>query len=177
MHNIIGAVDGCHIPFLERPRNLPPGRNHVTFINRKGSYSINAQIVGGMDRRIYDILLSAPGSFHNAAVWQMSQAKAYLFTLNPRHYVLGDAAYPISDHCLTPYSENEAQASFSKALFNIRHSGARVEQTESIYRMLKRRFPIVKNIRHIQNIIFLTQPLYKFKNRHKSFKGIFYICL
>ena len=34
MHNIIGAVDGCHIPFLERPRNLPPGRNHVTFINR-----------------------------------------------------------------------------------------------------------------------------------------------
>ena len=156
MHNIIGAVDGCHIPFLERPRNLPPGRNHVTFINRKGSYSINAQIVGGMDRRIYDILLSAPGSFHDAAVWQMSQAKAYLSTLNPRHYVLGDAAYPISDHCLTPYSENEAQASFSKALFNIRHSGARVEQPECIYGMLKRRFPIVKNIIHIQFLLFFS---------------------
>ena len=136
------------------------GRNHMTFINRKGIYSINAQIVGGLDRPIYDILLSAPGSFHDAAVWQMSQVKAYLSPLNPRHYVLGDAAYQISDHCLTPYSENEAQASFSKALFNIRHSGVRVEQTESIYRMLKRRFPIVKNIRHIQNIIFLTQPLY-----------------
>ena len=128
MHNIIGAVDGFHIPiFMERPRNLPQGRNHVTFINRKGNYSINPQIVAGLDWRIYDILLSAAGSFHNAAVWQMSQVKAYLSTLNPCHYVLGDAAYPISDHFLTPYSENEAQANFSKALFNIRHSGARVE--------------------------------------------------
>ena len=48
--NIVAGVDGCHIPFLERPRNLPNGRDHVVFINRKGLYSLNAQIIGGFDR-------------------------------------------------------------------------------------------------------------------------------
>ena len=52
LHNVIGAVDGCHIPFLERPRNLPVGRNHVSFINRKGLYSINAQIVASINRKV-----------------------------------------------------------------------------------------------------------------------------
>ena len=52
LHNIIVAVDGCHIPFLERPRNLPVGRNHVSFKNRKGFYSINAQIVAGINRKV-----------------------------------------------------------------------------------------------------------------------------
>ena len=56
--NITGGIDGCHIPFLERPRQIPGGRDHVAFINRKGMYSINAQIVGGIDRKIYDIQLS-----------------------------------------------------------------------------------------------------------------------
>ena len=70
--DVIAGVDGCHIPFLERPRNIPGGRDHVAFINRKGFYSLNAQIVGGIDRRIYDIQLSSPGSYHDAATWTMS---------------------------------------------------------------------------------------------------------
>ena len=139
---------------MERPCNLSQGRNHVTFINRKGNYSINTQIVAGLYWRIYNILLSAPGSFHEAAVWQMSQVKAYLSTLNLRHYVLGDAAYPISDNCLT---ENEAQPNFSKAFHNFRHSGARMEQSECVYSMFKRRFPIVKQMRlELQNAIKVT---------------------
>ena len=55
LHNIIGAVDGCHMPFLGRPRNSSQwvlGRGHVSFINRKGFYSINAQIVAGINRKV-----------------------------------------------------------------------------------------------------------------------------
>ena len=99
-------------------------------------------------RRIYDIVLNAPGSYHDAAVWQMSRVKGWASTLNPRYYILGDSAYPLSDHCLTPYPEEQAQEDFNKALFNIRHSGARVEHTECVYGMLKRRFPIIKQIRY-----------------------------
>ena len=66
LYNVIGAIDGCHFPFLEQPRNLPPGRSAENFFNRKGDYSINGQIFGGMDCRIYDINLSASGSFHDA---------------------------------------------------------------------------------------------------------------
>ena len=55
--NVIAGVDGCHLPFMERPRDIPGGRDHVAFINRKEFYSLNGQIVGGMDRQIYDIQL------------------------------------------------------------------------------------------------------------------------
>ena len=115
-------------------------------------------------RRIYDILLNAPGSYHDAAVWQMSRVKGWASTLNPRHYILGDSAYPLSDHCLTPYPEDQAQEDFSKALFNIRHSGARVEQTECVYGMLKKRFPIIKYIRYknLFNMIMICVSLWIF---------------
>ena len=57
LHNVIAGVDGCHIPFLDRPRNLPEGRSHISFINRKGIYSLNAQIVAGIDRDIYFLVI------------------------------------------------------------------------------------------------------------------------
>ena len=102
--NIIGGIDGCHIPFLERPRQIPGGRDHVAFINRKGMYSINAQIVGGIDRKIYDIQLSSPGSYHDSATYTMSMFKGWLETRNELGgYVLGDSAYPLSTYLLTPY--------------------------------------------------------------------------
>ena len=66
--NVIAGVDCCHIPFLEKPRKFPAGRNPKACINRKGIY-INSQIVGGIDRRINDIQLGPHGSYHDAAVW------------------------------------------------------------------------------------------------------------
>ena len=50
--NVIAGVDGCHIPFLEKPRRIPAEKNSKDFINRKNVYSINSQIVGGFDQRI-----------------------------------------------------------------------------------------------------------------------------
>ena len=63
-------------------------------------------------------------------------------------------AYPIS-HCLIPpYPDAEANDDASKALFNFRHSGARMEMTEHIYGIWKRRFPIAENLRnHLPNAI------------------------
>ena len=48
LNNVIGGVDGCHIPFLEKPRGIPEGKDAKDFLNRKGIYSINAQIMGGI---------------------------------------------------------------------------------------------------------------------------------
>ena len=50
--NVIAGVDGCHFPFGQKPQGIPAGRTHIDFINRKEAYSINAQIVGGFDRRM-----------------------------------------------------------------------------------------------------------------------------
>ncbi|XP_023336552.1 uncharacterized protein LOC111707651 [Eurytemora carolleeae] len=71
-----------------------------------GVDSINAQIIGGFDRRIYDILLTAPGSFHDAAVCSMSQGKGWLETRFPQRFFLGESAYPQTEVMMTPYSED-----------------------------------------------------------------------
>lgn len=90
-------------------------------------------ILGGFDRRIYDIVLSAPGSYHDAAVWAMSRAKPWFETQVPRRFILADSAYPQTDVLMTPYPENQARQDDNKCLFNVRHSSARMEMTECIY--------------------------------------------
>ena len=142
---------------LEKPRGVPDGRDPRSFQNRKGLYSINAQIVGGIDRRIYDILLGSPGSFHDAAIWGMSEVRGWFETKYPRRYVLGDSAYAQSDCLMTPYPEEQSRRDDLKCLLNVRHSGARVEMTENIYGMLKRRFPFIKFSRvNVDNLIKVT---------------------
>ena len=46
LRNVIAGVDGCHIPFYTKPRKIPQGRDPENFRNRKGFWSLNAQIVG-----------------------------------------------------------------------------------------------------------------------------------
>ena len=36
--NVIGGVDSCHSPLLEKPRNIPEGRNLKAFVNRNGCH-------------------------------------------------------------------------------------------------------------------------------------------
>ena len=36
LSNVKAGVDGCHIPFLEKPRGIPVGRDPEKFQNRKG---------------------------------------------------------------------------------------------------------------------------------------------
>ena len=131
--NVIAGVDGCHFVFGQKPRGIPAGRTHIDFINRKGAYSINVQIVGGFDRRIYNILCQAPGSFHDAAIWGQSDALAWFRTEFPYKFILGDRAYPQSEFLMTPYSEREVRLDDMKALYNIRHSGAMVEMTDYLW--------------------------------------------
>jgi hypothetical protein len=61
--------------------------------------------------------------------------------------LFGDSAYSLSDVLITPYPEDQSRTDDNKCLFNVRHSQARVEMTEDIYGMLKRRFPFVKYLR------------------------------
>lgn len=144
---ISAGIDGCHIKFDGAPRQLPPGLNKDQFINRKGCYSLNVLVTGSYDHRILDLVLNAPGSYHDAGIWRVSQAKPYLELLFPRVHVLGDSAFPLTDTMIIPFSKEETIADADKALFNIRHSAARVEMTENIYGIWKQRFPILRQMR------------------------------
>ena len=77
--------------------------------------------------------MSAPGSYHDAAVWEMSRIKAWVETHVPRRSILADSAYPQTDVLMTPYPENQARNDDSKCLYNVRHSSSRMEMLECIY--------------------------------------------
>ena len=72
-------------------RGIPDDRPCEQFINRKGFNSLNVLVTGGVDHRIYDLVNTAPGSYHDAAIWAMSAIKPYLERQFPREHVLGDS--------------------------------------------------------------------------------------
>ena len=87
----------------------------------------------------------------------MSDVRALFETKFPQCYVLGDSAYAQADCLLTPYPEEQSRQDDFKCLLNVRQSGARVQMTENIYSMLKRRFPFIKFSRVIvDNLIKVT---------------------
>jgi len=100
------------------------------FKNRKGAHTLNVLVTAGFDHRIYDVVVNAPGSFHDAAIWRISEIKQYLEMRFPRRYILGDSAFPITDNLIIPYTRRQAAEDVERALFNHRQSKARVEMTE-----------------------------------------------
>ena len=117
-----------------------------------------------MDKLIYDVVINAPGSYHDAAMYRMSFIKEYLSSRFPTQTCLGDSALSIAECLITPYSRPETRADPNKALFNRRHSGARCEMTETIYGAWKRRFPVIRSLRveldNGMDIILATAILY-----------------
>ncbi len=89
-----------------------------------------------------------PGSFHDATSYRLSMMRAWLESWYPRVQVLGDSAFSLTDSMIRPYPRAESELHLTKAIFNIRHSAARVEMTENTFGILKRRFLVIKDMRY-----------------------------
>ena len=68
----------CIYPF----RRIPADRPAVQFINRKGYNSLNVLLTAGIDHIIYDVVVTAPGSFHDAGIFEQSEVKGFLGKIN-----------------------------------------------------------------------------------------------
>lgn len=147
------GIDGTHVRFEEAPRRIPEDRhNKQHYRNRKNFDSINLMAICN-DKRFCFIDSRWPGSTHDSRVWTMSSAKP---VIEEQHdfLLVGDSAYAISETLTKPFSEAEIQSELDgarrrrKVLFNTRLCGARTVMTENIFGSWKRRWPIVKNMRH-----------------------------
>ena len=96
------------------------GVDKEQFMNRKDLPSLNVQLIGGLDRIIYDVDYRCPGRYHDARVWRFSQAKEYIEQRYPRYLLAGDSGYPKSNVLVTPYPRAECGNDESKRLFNLR---------------------------------------------------------
>ncbi|XP_031358966.1 putative nuclease HARBI1 [Photinus pyralis] len=96
---VIGAIDGSHIK-IDKPSKDPD-----SYINRKGYYSIQLQVVCDHQRKIRDIFVGYPGSVHDSRVFRVSPLSQSLAEKCGNFYLLGDSGYPLLPNLLTPFKD------------------------------------------------------------------------
>lgn len=132
--NVIGCVDGTHIP-IEKPN-----ANEQRFVNRKYFHSINVQCICEPNGRLTNVVAQWPGSCHDSYILRASMIWDYM-EANPNiGFILGDSAYAIRPWLMTPIRNCSNSREFA---YNFAHSKTRVT-IENVFGRWKRRFPILK---------------------------------
>ncbi|MGH0148826.1 UNVERIFIED_CONTAM: hypothetical protein FKN15_013494, partial [Acipenser sinensis] len=147
------AVDGCHIP-IAKPQAID---NPESYYNRKHFYSVNLTAFCDNTAPFVHVNVGHPGSWHDARVYRMTEVARVLqedsqSLLPDSMHIIGDAAYPLSPHLLTPFRDNGHLTQQQKR-FNKKLSSARMV-IERALGLLKNRFRILKGLHmhDIQNI-------------------------
>lgn len=128
---VIGCLDCTHVR-LQRPSVA----NADDFINRKGYYSINTQVICDSQLRIVDIVCRWPGSVHDSRVFHNSSVKTQFEDGLHDGLLLGDQGYPCKKYLLTPMAQPRSPAECS---YNRSHTRTRIS-IERCFGILKRRF-------------------------------------
>ncbi|XP_028457689.1 putative nuclease HARBI1 [Perca flavescens] len=117
--NVIGCIDGTHIPITA------PSENEADYVNRKSIHSINVQIICDAAYLITNVEAKWPGSVHDSRIYGEFEG-----------LLLGDRGYPCQPTLITPYPDPEPGPQRN---FNVAHcrTRARVEMTVGL---LKARF-------------------------------------
>ncbi|KAI4462422.1 hypothetical protein MML48_4g00013483 [Holotrichia oblita] len=115
---VIGAVDCTYIAIL-----CPQDEGH-NYMNRKGYYSKNVQIICDADLKIMSINAQHAGGTHDAFIWRHSGVHQLLkqnYLRGERN--IGDSGYPLQPYLLTPVPD--VQPNSPEERFNRAHSSAR----------------------------------------------------
>ncbi|XP_072351266.1 putative nuclease HARBI1 [Scyliorhinus torazame] len=127
-----GVVDGVHV-------NLrAPPRDRGVFINRKGAYSINVQVVCDQGMRIMHVCAQYPGNVHDAFILAQSFIPT-IFEGHPpwmRGWLLGDMGYPLKPWLMTPIRRPQTNA---ERRYNEAHAATR-DVVGRCFGLLKMRF-------------------------------------
>ncbi|KMQ84522.1 nuclease harbi1-like protein [Lasius niger] len=126
---IIGALDGTHIPIL------PPFEDYRDYINRKGWPSIVLQGVLDSTLRFRNINCQAPGCSHDAAVLKESMLYKNAENLIQKnfkqvgnvdvpYFIMGDSTYPLLPWLMKAYGNT--QSTPQEELFNTHFKRGRV---------------------------------------------------
>lgn len=95
--NVIGAIDGTHIPIIR-----PTVDEHL-YVNRKGYHSVNVQCVCDSKLQILDVVAKWPGATHDSFIWSNSAlSQKFEDGTISNGWLLGDSGYPLRPWLLTP---------------------------------------------------------------------------
>ncbi|XP_062617902.1 putative nuclease HARBI1 [Saccostrea cucullata] len=130
--NILGAIDGSHIP-IKAPVQQPQA-----YFNRKKFYSIVLLACCNSKMEFTYVWTGNPGSTHDATVLRFSDLFQNSNKIPNGYCILGDSAFPIMEWLITPFRDcgNLTQ---QQRRFNYVHSKCR-QVIERAFGMLKCRF-------------------------------------
>lgn len=142
---VIGAVDGCHIP-IKRPKD-----NANAYYNRKRFHSVILQGIADAHCRFIDVSTGYPGRIHDARVFRISrigrEAENGQFPRAPTKRIGGisvppclidDPAYRLMPYCMKPYPEGLGCTN-TQLNFN-RHLSSKRVVIEQAFGLLKARW-------------------------------------
>ena len=130
--NVIGAIDGTHIPIV-----APKDNEHV-YVNRKGFHSLNIQLVCDSQMVFISVVAKFPGRAHDSFIFEQSFLceKLRQHLVPSGGWLLGDSGYPLRSYLLTPVLNPSTQAEMS---YNAAHARTR-SIIERVIGLLKARF-------------------------------------
>ncbi|CAB5377136.1 unnamed protein product [Rhizophagus irregularis] len=137
--NVIGAIDGSHIP-IKAPHLFP-----IDYFNRKGFYSIVLQAVVDHKKSFLDICVGWPGSTHDSRI--LVNSNLYnkfnnLVTTFNNKYILGDGGYLNLSWLIVPYKDIGRGLIQKQTYFNCKHSQTRIK-VEQAFGLLKGRLRLL----------------------------------
>ena len=162
----VGAIDGL---LVKIPKPPLPVQNPARFMSRKKFFALNVQAICDSNTKFLWLDVHAPGSTGDRLAFYTTQLSHDLkeHGLPKGHFIVGDAAYELSEYMLTPYpgrlghglTEDEDSVRllslhcFSRSLFSLAHARkSRVQfnyyqsqlriQVERSFGFLVRRFGI-----------------------------------
>lgn len=144
--NIIGAIDGSHIP------TTPPADGNADFVNRKCSHSIVLQAIVDDQYLFRDVSCKSPGSCHDVDALKESNFYRNVENIMPKgtksvngreipYMILGDPAYPLL-HWLMQNYNYDRNISPEMDSFNVYLNKGRVV-VENAFGRLKARWRIL----------------------------------
>ncbi|XP_044754191.1 putative nuclease HARBI1 isoform X2 [Coccinella septempunctata] len=158
-----GVIDGTHILIQSPNSNIGE-----EFRNRKGSFSLNVQVVCDASLRFQNVVARWPGSSHDATIFNHSDLKEYCEQGRlANSWLLGDSAYPCKPYLLTPILNPTTRG---EQLYNESHIRTR-NTIERCIGVWKRRFPVLAlkmrlKLENIQAVIIATSVLHNIARCH-----------
>ena len=121
----VGCIDGVLIG-INRPSltEVPNSRDYFS-----GHYQICDHAY-----RFLWVGVLAPGSCSDMVAYRQSNLKRMVDALPPRAYIIGDNAYPVSEHLLIPFSGSQGQNVWTNSYnFHLSQVRIKIEQTFGIF--------------------------------------------
>ncbi|XP_045506094.1 putative nuclease HARBI1 [Colias croceus] len=116
---VVGAIDYTHIRIKRVSGDLSEA-----YVNRKGYYSLNVQVVCDSSLRIRDIVARWRGSVHDSRIFNESAIKERFENSEFHGRLLGDSGYACTPYLFTPllHPNNEKEEAYNKAHISTRNT-------------------------------------------------------